>query len=377
MDVLAVIPAMRNPDLRPFAGRPLAVHAIEQARAARQVTRVAVVTDDAELSRLALDGGADVVEPPTDSSPASLLRAALDTLAGSDGFAPALAVLVDPAFPLRTAQTIDDAVQHLWRCGADSLVAVCPLANAFWVQDEGGLARPFDRGPTERRYVESTVVAGVRVGPFELTGQVPTGRIVLFEVGALPALRLDDAADWSGPVSLYRQASAARAQALLRGVEFLVLDFDGVMTDNRVLVFEDGREAVICNRGDGLGLETLRKAGVPLAVISKEVNPVVAARCNKLKIPYEQGVEDKLGVLQRVASERGIDLAAVAFMGNDVNDAECMTAAGVAIAPADAHPSALRIADIVTVSAGGLGAVREVCDLILAARQDGTNSTAD
>jgi N-acylneuraminate cytidylyltransferase len=140
------------------------------------------------------------------------------------------------------------------------------------------------------------------------------------------------------------------------------------MTDNRVLVFDDGREAVLCNRGDGMGLEMLKKAGVPLAVISKEINPVVGARCKKLKIPYLQGIEDKLAELTKIVRERGLELAQVAYVGNDVNDLECMHAAGVAIAPADSHPDALRAADLVTSAPGGFGAVREVCDLLLAAR---------
>jgi N-acylneuraminate cytidylyltransferase len=117
-----------------------------------------------------------------------------------------------------------------------------------------------------------------------------------------------------------------------------------------------------------MGLERLRNAGMGLAVISKEINPVVGARCEKLKIPYLQGVEDKLAELTQIVRERGLELAHVAYVGNDVNDLECMHAAGVAIAPADSHPDALRAADLVTSAPGGLGAVREVCDLVLAAR---------
>jgi N-acylneuraminate cytidylyltransferase len=137
------------------------------------------------------------------------------------------------------------------------------------------------------------------------------------------------------------------------------------MTDNRVLVFEDGREAVMCSRGDGMGFDLLRATGLPCVVISKEENPVVTARCRKLKLPVEQGVGDKLPVLQRYARERGVELAEVAFFGNDINDLECMRAAGVAIAPHDAHPSVRREAAIVTAALGGIGAVREVCDLLV------------
>jgi YrbI family 3-deoxy-D-manno-octulosonate 8-phosphate phosphatase len=334
------------------------------------VTRVAVVTGDAELRQLALDAGTDAIEPPAAGGGAAMLLAVLEVLAGRDGFAPALAVLLDPAYPLCTTETIDAAIEHLWRCGADSLIAVRPLDDGLWVQDEGGLARPFDRGPAERRYVETGAIAGVRIGVFERTGELPTGRIVLCEVPALAGLRLEEGADWGGAELLLRQAAASRGKALLRSAKLLVFDFDGVMTDNRVLVFEDGREAVLCNRGDGMGLDLLKQTGLVLAVISKEVNPVVGARCRKLKIPCEQGIDDKLDVLERLMREHGLQRAQVAYMGNDVNDLECMAAAGVAIVPADAHPLAVRAADLVTAAPGGFGAVREVCDLILAARTE-------
>ena len=367
MDVLAVVPAVRPLDARPLAGRPLVLHAVEQARAARQVTRVVAATADTELKRLLADTGIDTIDAADGDGAAASLGAALEALAGRDGFAPALAVVLDPPYPLRTPETIEGAIDLLWRCGADSLISVYPLTDELWVHDEAGAARPVDRGPAQRRFVETGLVSGVRVGSFSKTGELPTGRIVLYEVTPMSALRVADGDDWANAELLHRRAAGVRAQALLRGVALLVFDFDGVMTDNRVLVFDDGREAVFCSRGDGMGLEMLRKAGVPLAVISKEINPVVAARCDKLKIPYLQGIEDKLAELTRIVGERGLELARVAYVGNDVNDLECMHAAGVAIAPADAHPDALRAADVVTAAPGGFGAVREVCDLLLAA----------
>jgi N-acylneuraminate cytidylyltransferase len=370
MDVLAVVPAVRPLCARSLAGRPLVLHAAEQARAARQVTRVVTVTADPELRRLLADAGIETVEASEDGDAPASLGAALEALAGRDGFAPALAVVLDPPYPLRTPATIEAAIDLLWRCGADSLISVHPLTDKLWVHDEVGVARPVDRSPAQRRFVETGLVSGVRVGSFSKTGELPTGRIVLYEVAPMSALRIADGDDWANAELLHRRASAKRARALLCGIQLLVFDFDGVMTDNRVLVFDDGREAVLCSRGDGMGLEMLRKAGVPLAVISKEINPVVGARCAKLKIPCLQGIGDKLAELTRIVGERGLDLAQVGYVGNDVNDLQCMHAAGVAIAPADAHPDALRAADVVTAAPGGFGAVREVCDLLLAARAD-------
>src|SRR2546421_1480747 len=102
-------------------------------------------------------------------------------------------------------------------------------------------------------------------------------------------------------------------------IRLLILDFDGVMTDNRVLADQDGRESVWVHRGDGWGIARLREAEVPVVVISTETNPVVVARCRKLQIDSIQGCEDKLAALQELASERNIGRDLIAYVGNDVN----------------------------------------------------------
>ena len=150
-------------------------------------------------------------------------------------------------------------------------------------------------------------------------------------------------------------------------VRLLILDFDGVLTDNRVLVNEEGLEAVFCHRGDGLGLEMLRDAGLEVLVLSKERNLVVAARCRKLGLGFHQGQDEKLAVLKGLCSERSLSKEQVAYVGNDVNDLECMSWVGLAVAVADAEPVVIEAAHFVTRKRGGHGAVREVCDLLLEA----------
>lgn len=151
----------------------------------------------------------------------------------------------------------------------------------------------------------------------------------------------------------------------LRAVALLIFDFDGVMTDNRVLVMEDGREGVFCNRSDGLGVGMAATLGLPMLVMSKEQNPVVAARCRKLRLDCRQGIDDKPAELAKLCEERGIDVQRVAYVGNDVNDVACMKMVGLPIAVADAYPPALRAARAVTQRTGGHGAVREVIDWFL------------
>jgi|SRR5919109_3423395 N-acylneuraminate cytidylyltransferase len=151
-------------------------------------------------------------------------------------------------------------------------------------------------------------------------------------------------------------------------IQMLALDFDGVMTDNRVLVDQDGREAVMVHRGDGWGIARLAEAGTEVVVVSTETNPVVAARCRKLNIEAVQGSDDKLASLKVLARARGLDPGQIAYVGNDVNDHACMDWVGVPIAVADAVPEVRAAARRVTTRSGGRGAVREVADWILAAR---------
>jgi|SRR3989339_763614 len=148
-------------------------------------------------------------------------------------------------------------------------------------------------------------------------------------------------------------------------LDLIVFDFDGVMTDGRVLVMADGSEGVMCNRSDGLGIDFLRDANIPMLILSTETNPVVAARARKLQLPVIHGVKDKAALLAQHLSDHGISPANVAFVGNDNNDLGCLKLAGLSVVVADAYPDVIEVADIILKNKGGHGAVREFCDLIL------------
>lgn len=155
---------------------------------------------------------------------------------------------------------------------------------------------------------------------------------------------------------------------VLREIRLLVFDFDGVFTDNRVLVGDDGREFVFCSRADGMGVTDLRRHGVDCMVLSTETNPVVARRCEKLELECLQGCRDKWEILQGILEKRKVGLAHVGYVGNDVNDLACMEKVGVAICVADAAPEVKAVAHLVTSLRGGEGAVREVCDRVIRAK---------
>ena len=152
-------------------------------------------------------------------------------------------------------------------------------------------------------------------------------------------------------------------QEAIRKIRLVAFDFDGVFTDNMVYVFEDGSEAVRCYRSDGIGLQKLKKLGIETLIISTESNPVVSARARKLKIRCLQNCQDKGSALEKITQEKGISLAEVAFVGNDINDQACLTCVGLPMVVQDAHPDVIPLAAYRTRNRGGYGAVREICDI--------------
>lgn len=147
-------------------------------------------------------------------------------------------------------------------------------------------------------------------------------------------------------------------------IKAVVFDFDGVFTDNTVYVFENGMEAVKCNRSDGIGLEMLRKKKIPIIIISSEANTVVKVRAEKLNIPVVNGVKNKLIELKKFVFKHNFDLVDIAFLGNDINDKLCMRNVGFPISVNDAVEEIKLISKHVLNKKGGEGAVRELCELI-------------
>ena len=156
----------------------------------------------------------------------------------------------------------------------------------------------------------------------------------------------------------------------LSRIRFVVFDFDGVFTDNRVWTNEHGEESVACWRGDAHGLRRLEEVGVDHVIISTEVNAAVGARARKIRATCIQGVEDKPPVLREEVARRGFTLEETAYVGNDVNDAGCLEIVGLPIVPADAWPEVVPLAQMVLTRPGGYGCVRELCDAVWSAKRE-------
>jgi N-acylneuraminate cytidylyltransferase len=377
-------------NVRWLAGKPLIAHVLDEALRARLVTRVVVSTDDAEIAGIARQRGAEIIDRPPEisgdaASSESAVLHALEVLERREGYRPDLTMMVQCTSPLTLAEDMDGAIETLLEKGADSCLTASRFHHFLWRQAEGGdasginhdMRRRLRRQDMEPQFLENGALYLMRTDGFRSSRHRFFGRTVLHVMPSDRHLEIDDLAEFEvAEMQLRRRGEALRMAALPTELGALVMDFDGVHTDNRVLVTESGSEAVRCHRGDGMGLEMLRKLGLPLVVLSKEANPVVTARCRKLGIECMQSLEEKLPAMRRWLDGAGIDARNAIYVGNDVNDLSCMKAVGCSVAPADAHDEAKRAARIILAAAGGRGALRELCDLIMTARQEGRLSIA-
>ena len=143
-------------------------------------------------------------------------------------------------------------------------------------------------------------------------------------------------------------------------IKLIVYDFDGVMTNNKVFVNQNGEEMVQVNRADGLGVSEIKKLGIKQIILSTEKNYVVKSRAKKLKIDCIYGVKDKKKKLIHYCKENNIQFENVAYIGNDINDKLAMQLVEFSFCPADAHREIKDISRFVFNSKGGDGVIREL-----------------
>ncbi|HEX8237824.1 MAG TPA: acylneuraminate cytidylyltransferase [Abditibacteriaceae bacterium] len=382
---IAIIPArggskgIPGKNIKSLCGQPLLSWTIEAAQEARHVHRVFVSTDDLRIAEVARRYGAEVIMRPdelstdTASSESGLLHA-LEHLAANEVFAPELLVFLQCTSPLTQGGDIDGTVEALQRENADSALTVAPFHGFLWkqsAQHEDAVGVNHDKRVRPRRqdreaqFLETGAVYVMRATGFKQARHRFFGKTALHVTPAERSLEIDEPHDWVlAEHAMRRVLQERRAENLPSRIGALVFDFDGVFTDNRVLVWEDGQEGAVCHRGDGWGLARLKELGLPMMVLSTERNPIVAARCRKLGLECVHNVAEKGAFLRDWLRERDIDPADVIYVGNDVNDLTCLQLVGCPVVVADAHPDVLGQARIVLSKPGGYGALRELADMI-------------
>lgn len=360
-----------------FAGKPLLAHSIEQALSSHAIQRTFVSTDDDEIARMSKSYGAEVIRRPVDissdtASSESALQHALEYLESTEGLTPDVVVFLQCTSPLRTAEDIDSAVQEFVEQEADSLLSVTKSHKFLWERSDNEIRSvnyDYRNRPRRQDFGEQLTENGsfYIFKPWILRecNNRLGGKIAIYEMAEWQAFEIDNADDFKLCEWLYNEYLQKDVFVVNeKKLELIIYDFDGVMTDNRVAVDQNGVETVRVNRSDGLAIAELKKKDIPQMIVSTETNQVVQKRAEKLGIPVSHSVDDKQEFISKYLHAQGINPENVVYVGNDINDLATMKMVGMPIAPADAHKEIKKIAKFTTNARGGEGVVRELLDII-------------
>jgi YrbI family 3-deoxy-D-manno-octulosonate 8-phosphate phosphatase len=402
-EILALIPArggskgIPRKNIRSFVGYPLIAWSIAAAKKSRFVTRVIVSTDDEEIASVAREYGAETpfLRPnefaQDNTTDLPVFEHALEWLEENEGYRPEIVIQLRPTSPIRPKDCVDHAVRILLeRTDADCVRGVVPAGqnpHKMWrfagedqplkpLLEVEGIPEPYNapRQILPPVYWQTGHIDAIRVTTIKqkksLTGDV----IYPLVIDPRYTVDIDTLSDWakyealvtSGLEMVTPGTAPVAKRPMPERVDLVISDFDGVITDNRVWVNEEGIEYVAAYRSDSIGVQLLRETGVEVMILSSEPNRVVEARARKMgvEVIHGVGIHEKGRVMREVLKRKNIKAENVIFIGNDVNDLPCFEVAGWSVAVADAYPEVIRAADFVSSKPGGHGALREICDLI-------------
>ena len=386
---LIIIPArggskgVSKKNIKKILGKPLIGYAIEAALQSNSFDKLVVSTDDHEIGGIARDFGAEVIMRPLELSGDTVLtepvmRHVLDTLKDSSGYEPEFISLIQCTSPFLNSNVIKESVRRVVYDGFDSCLTVYTRhGHDFeWKEGGGGIFIPnHDIDDRRRRqdisklYYENGAFYITKVDLFKKENNRFGGKvakITTLEMREEDSLQIDNEFDFWLAERIMKERFDRNEVIHFKDVKILFLDFDGVLTDNKVLVNSiDDTEAVLCNRSDSLGIEMFKKNGLEVYVVSKEKSEVVARRCEKLNIDCLSGVDEKWNVVKKIIDSKDINPNEICYIGNDLNDLECVVNSGIGVATADAYKEVKFRANYVTKRNGGDGAVREIIDKIL------------
>ena len=281
---------------------------------------------------------------------------------------PDIIVFLQCTSPYREDNDIYNAIDTFFNEKLDSLLSVTENKKFLWMKKRTSFL-PINYDFKNRKREQDFE------GQFEENGSIYickakslrsnknrlSGKIGFYKMHPFSSVQIDN------PLDIFLASALLKKKEynLPKKIELIVMDFDGVFTDDFVSQDQTGKESVIFSRKDGLAIRILKEKGFQLLVLSSEKNQVVKMRAKKLGLDVKYGMENKLKFLKNYIVKYGYDKKNIIYIGNDINDLECMKYVGFSIAVSDATESVKSNSKIILVNKGGKGAIREMAEIIL------------
>ncbi len=393
-EVLAIIPArggskgIPGKNFYPISGKPLISYAIEAALESRCVNRIIVSTDDKKITEVSSAYGAETVQRPVeisgdDHQSEEALLHVIEHLEVNEKYIPEWLIFIQCTSPLLLPEDIDEAYKVASTGKYDSVFSA--YEEHFmgrWQYNKNNIVNPvnykLDKRPMRqelpREFVENGAIyvlrtehlkqtktrfgekCGISIMPLERSFQVDTLEDIALIEKIINGRSNSNTDKNSFPDALLKQ---------LGRLKLVIVDFDGTMTDNKVLVDQDGREQVVCNRSDGWGVRLLKDEGIKVVCLTSEQNSVVLRRCEKLGIECYNGVLEKGKIINEICEKNGVIPEKTAYIGNDINDIAALKMVGIPVTVKDAHKDAKKHSKIVLNRCGGEGVIQEFAELLI------------
>ncbi len=356
-----------------IAGKPLVQWAIDSAIGCNKICKVYLSTDSkkiADICNLFGYGKLEVIgRNPKSSTDEASTELVINEFAEKYEFENL--ILIQPTSPLLMSQDIDNAIDIYEQKEADSLLSVVEQKRFVWQIKNDGFVQPVNYEPEYRPrrqdfegfIVENGAIYITKKENFLRTGCRLSGNIAYYKMPERSYYEIDEPDDWE----IVEHFLQCKVPSNPHPIKLFLTDVDGVLTDSGMYYSEKGDELKKFSTHDGKGIELLRKAGIKTGLITSEETNIVKNRADKLKVDYlYQGVNHKLLIAKQICLKEGIDLADVAYIGDDINDIELLNNVGLAACPSNATTDVKKIGGIINLNrSGGNGAVREFIEIIL------------
>nr|WP_320039538.1 HAD-IIIA family hydrolase [uncultured Bacteroides sp.] len=365
-------------NIKPFCGKPLVCWNIEALENCPEVDEVIVATDSDDiwqtvekqnykkthLYRRSAENACDTAS--TESVMLEYIHYA--NLSEDNIF-----MLVQATSPLTETIHFTEALQMYAKVGYDSILTCVRSYRFFWNEDGTSMNYDYMNRPRRQNFNGMLMENGAfyinTVKNILGNGNRLGGKIGVYEMPEYTATEIDEPDDWIILENLMRKHVLAHQSASASSIKLFLTDIDGTLTDGGMYYSENGDELKKFNTRDGMGMAMLREKGIKVGIITSEDRQLNQRRAEKLKLDYlRQGKKNggKLAVAQEIADEMGISMQEVAYIGDDVNCIELLSAVGLAACPSDANDKVKSIPGIkLMTKKGGEGCVREFCDKII------------
>lgn len=364
-------------NIKPINGRPLIYWTLDAAMNCIKVDQIYVSTDSEEICKVveSYKKGAEnghkvncISRSAETATDIASTESAMLEFAKQHAFRHI--ILVQATSPLLDHKQLTEAIEYYQQSNYDSLISVVRQKRFIWGESDGQFF-PINydyRNRPRRQNFDGFLVEN---GAFYITAKELlmesqcriSGRIGAYEMNETTYFEIDEIEDWLIVEKLLRRKNHENQSTRIK---LFATDCDGILTDGGMYYTESGDEMKKFNAKDGMGFALLREAGIKTAIITGEDTAIIVDRADKIGADYLfKGIKDKLPVLKQIAKKEGIKLSEIAYMGDDLNDIQCLEAAGLGFSVLDAEEIAKSTADIIVNKRGGNGAVREAIGYLI------------